>query len=197
MHQQQSWLYPIIQTRENTEIQTYNVRINTRPYLMDSADHNKEKYRNTKRRNTRIQKYKALCTWCTEQIITRRKKVATHSAIIARQNSSVLQKKRVKNFFKLLILIWLEYWQIVSQKCWGLKQMYKKEYPFNPFVELTLSNSNDPHCLYGPRIIANLNWKGGCKKAGKMRKVGKISNLVGGEGGVGKYRGGKQKRQLQ
>ena len=30
-----------------------------------------------------------------------------------------------------------------------------------------------------------------------MRKVGKISNLVGGEGGVGKYRGGKQKRQLQ
>ena len=106
-------------------------------------------------------------------------------------------KKRVKNFFKLLILIWLEYWQIVSQKCWGLKQMYKKEYPYNPFVEFTLLNSNDPHCLYGPRIIANLNWKGGCKKAGKMRKVGKISNLVGGEGGVGKYCGGKQKRQLQ
>ena len=52
--------------------------------------------------------------------------------------------------------------------------MYKEEYPFNPFVELTLLNSSEPHCLYGPRIIANLNGKGCCKKAGKMRKVGKI-----------------------
>ena len=26
--------------------------------------------------------------------------------------------------------------------------MYKKEYPFDPFVELTLLSSNDPHCLY-------------------------------------------------
>ena len=146
----------------------------TRPYLMDSADHNNENYRNTKIQQGEIHVYRNtrpyVCTWCTEQIITRRKKVATHSAIIARQNSSVLQKKRVKNFFKLLILIWLEYWQIVSQKCWGLKQMYKKEYPFNPFVELTLSNSNDPHCLYGPRIIANLNRKGGCKKQEKWEK---------------------------
>ena len=35
--------------------------------------------------------------------------------------------------------------------------MYKKESPFDLFVELTLLNSNDPHCLYGLRIIANLN----------------------------------------
>ena len=33
----------------------------------------------------------------------------------------------------------------------------QKEYPFDPFVELTLLNSNDSHCLYGLRIIANLN----------------------------------------
>ena len=79
-------------------------------------------------------------------------------------------KERVKSFFNLLILIWLEYWQIVSQKCWGLKQMYKKESPFDLFVELTLLNSNDPHCLYGLRIIANLNWKGDCKKQEKWEK---------------------------
>ena len=75
--------------------------------------------------------------------------------------------------------------------------MYKKEYPFNPFAELTLLNSNDPHCLHGLRIIANLNWKDECKKEEKWEKWEKISNLVGGEGGVGKYCGGKQKRQLQ
>ena len=34
-------------------------------------------------------------------------------------------------------------------------------------------------------------------KSRKNEKRGKISNLVGGEGGVGKYCGGKQKRQLQ
>ena len=103
MHQQQSWLYPIIQTRENTEIQTYSdVRINTRPYLMDRADHNKEKYKKKKYAYTEIQGPMYLMHRADHN------EEKEGGDALRYYRSPELQcpaKKRVKNFFKLLILI--------------------------------------------------------------------------------------------
>ena len=86
----------------NTDI---HVHINTRPYLMDSADHNKEKYRNTTRRNTRIQKYKALMYLMYRADHNEEKEGGDALRYYRSPELQCPAKKRVRNFFNLLILI--------------------------------------------------------------------------------------------